>query len=193
MSLKEPIVEGAYYLREDEQVFGPAARELCNGLYLWRVGPCLFTGKGGSVGASRGMRLTRRVWITHTDPAEVVAELRRRSSECEPPGDVYGEEANFQSGRSDAFDASAEAVESMFGLARCGEGCDGNCELTTYGPTKAETEIAELRSKAAEIVAELRAEVADLARHNWNEYIRDRSEALNHAADLVAEKLVGGT
>lgn len=163
MSLKEPIVEGAYYEREDGRVCGYDLR-------------C-------------------RVYIVPTDPAEVVAELRRRSAECEPPGEeVYGEEDNFQSGRSIGFDDSADLVESMLGLARCGEGCDGNCELTAPGPTKAEVELAELRSAAAKIVAELRrrerlAIDTDSFSDRASGQLDGQEMAYRAAADLVAEKL----
>ena len=189
MSLIAPIVEGAYYERNDCYIVGPA-KPFDDAGWPWLIAGVVYDTRGNPVRTDWiKFRLTRRVRLGPADPTEVVAELRRRSSECAPPGEVYGEEANFQSGRSDAFDASAAAVESMLGLAHCGEGCAGDCELTTSGPTKAETELAELRAKAVEVIAELKAEVADLARHNWNEYIRDRSVALTDAAKLVATKL----
>lgn len=84
MSLPAPIVEGAYYLREDGQVAGPAEHE-SNG--FWRVGPCLFRSSGLSV--SIGVHLTRRVWITHTDPAEVVAEIQRRAERAHDHRENY--------------------------------------------------------------------------------------------------------
>lgn len=116
--------------------------------------------------------------------AEIVAELQERSSEANRLSAFgYGDAPSYHTGRNSAFESAADLVESMFGLASCGEGCDGNCELTTYGPTKAETEIAELRSKAAEIVAELR----ERARVNLGTCAEESD--LDYAADLVEEKL----
>ncbi|MBK9496860.1 MAG: hypothetical protein IPO08_20605 [Xanthomonadales bacterium] len=185
---KGPIVEGAYYERGDGNIALSKASTVPG--MLWLACVLYHTDCGIVVDpleSGEHTRLTRRVYITHADPAEVMAELRRLEDEanafiCED--DDYRED-----NAGEAYGRAADLVESMLGLARCGENCDGNCELTAYGPTKAEAEVAELRSKATEIVTELRAEVADLARHNWNEYIRDRSEALTEAANLVAKAL----
>jgi hypothetical protein len=104
------IVEGAYYEREDGQVVGPATRELCDGFYFWRVGPCLFTGDGRSAGLKNGQRLTRRVYITHTDPAEVVAELRRREEEAGREANSPFSDGDYDRGREQAYESAADLV-----------------------------------------------------------------------------------
>lgn len=72
MSLKEPIVEGAWYLTDDATrgVFGPMILG-SEGLF-WSRGVWF---RADGTGASPS--LTRRVYLVPTDPAEVVAELRR--------------------------------------------------------------------------------------------------------------------
>ncbi len=77
MSLREPIIEGAYYLREDG-VIAPAIKgPLVSTCTV--AGHVVYRDRGVSFSIG-GPSLTRRVWITHTDPAEVVAELRRMES-----------------------------------------------------------------------------------------------------------------
>ena len=71
--LTAPIVEGAYYEREDGMFLGPAVRDQG----VWRVGPHLFWSDGAQLNQSH--RLNRRVYLVPTDPSEVVAELRERS------------------------------------------------------------------------------------------------------------------
>jgi hypothetical protein len=72
MSLTEPIVKGAYYEREDGSIgratilYGFA--HVCGDAYKL---------DGARVFARP--RLIRRVYIVPTDPAELVAELRRRA------------------------------------------------------------------------------------------------------------------
>ncbi|MBK9496845.1 MAG: hypothetical protein IPO08_20530 [Xanthomonadales bacterium] len=68
-AFKGPIVEGAYYLREDGSVgvakaYGDVFR-VCNDTYL----------RDGRRKYRSEQALTRRVYITHTDPAEVVRYL----------------------------------------------------------------------------------------------------------------------
>ena len=73
--LTEPIVEGAYYEREDgvfkaARVIGHPDRSVLGGELYWSSGANWLFGTP---------RLTRRVWLVPTDPADVVAELRRIS------------------------------------------------------------------------------------------------------------------
>lgn len=75
MSLKEPIVEGAYYLREDGSVHQAMSQRAG---YRYTADGAMFH-NGRKLAAPR---LTRRVHLVPTDPAEVVAELRRRSAEA---------------------------------------------------------------------------------------------------------------
>lgn len=65
-TIKEPIVEGAYYELK------PGCYERENGTIVGPLGPI-----GAEYWTKHSSRLTRRVWITPTDPAEVVAELRK--------------------------------------------------------------------------------------------------------------------
>jgi hypothetical protein len=74
--LTTPIVEGAYYEREDGQVHRA----------VWLPGACVFTigqeafasyYEDGSGYFHDTPRLTRRVYLVPTDPAEVVARLRQ--------------------------------------------------------------------------------------------------------------------
>lgn len=67
--LTEPIVEGAWYLREDgvfrARAFG----------HYFSAGGSMYYPDGQDFHGCKP--LIRRVYITPTDPAEVVAELRR--------------------------------------------------------------------------------------------------------------------
>lgn len=85
MNLKKPIEAGAYY--EDElgsigraesvvKPFDVKGDVDCDDV-LFKISGNLYTSSGLGWFNS-APRLTRRAWITHTDPAEVVAELRRR-------------------------------------------------------------------------------------------------------------------
>lgn len=70
-----PIVEGAYYERDGyPKICGPALG--CGEYFV--MGSLLWNADGSSPGGLSS--LTRRVWITHTDPADVVAELRRSAA-----------------------------------------------------------------------------------------------------------------
>lgn len=78
--LTNPIVEGAYYEREDGQAVGPAAIDKEGN---FRLGEWRYNISGALVSYALNpelVRLTRRVYIVPTDPAEVVAELRERAS-----------------------------------------------------------------------------------------------------------------
>lgn len=121
MTLKEPIVEGACYLREDGQVLGPAAREplLRDVFPLWRVGLHLFTDNGTSADTIQacGPRLTRRVYLVPTDPAEVVTELRARSeSESKLGRYAYDTKEAYHDGRERAYESAADLVAEKLGL-----------------------------------------------------------------------------
>jgi hypothetical protein len=70
MSLKDPIVEGAWYERED----GCVGCAVVSGDWHDVFGDVYYD--DGAPHDSLAPRLTRRVYIVHTDPAEVVAELR---------------------------------------------------------------------------------------------------------------------
>ena len=68
MSLKEPIVEGAWYLTEVGDVH--RVRPASAGYQYSPDGRVFYSGDEWC------HRLTRRVYLVPTDPAEVVAELR---------------------------------------------------------------------------------------------------------------------
>jgi hypothetical protein len=79
VSLKEPIVEGAWYEREDGSVGRCGAPNsgfvhVLNDPYRRDSGERVY---------DNTPRLTRRVYITPTDPAEVVADIRRSADETE--------------------------------------------------------------------------------------------------------------
>jgi len=95
--LTEPIVEGAYYEREDGRIWGP-------------VPECL----AGTYKA----RLTRRVYLVPTDPAEVVAELRERKEAADMASDPDGSAMNYEryDGRAEAFDQAADLVAEKLGV-----------------------------------------------------------------------------
>ena len=59
------------------------------------------------------LRLTRRVWITPTDPAEVVAELRKRAAGIRPMGGIDGE---YERGKDCAYEDAAELVAEKLGV-----------------------------------------------------------------------------
>lgn len=98
MSLKEPIVEGAYYLTESGCVLGPMRRNRGTLRYY----------QGNTEG------LTRRVWITHTDPAEVVTELRERV-EIANRLNVRTKE-DYHRGEESAFEEAADLVAEKLGV-----------------------------------------------------------------------------
>lgn len=100
MSLTEPVEVGAYYLRENGSVIGPLTRNRATLHYFQ--------------GDTKG--LVRQVWITHTDPAEVVAELQERSSEAQRLSAFgYGDAPSYHSGRNEAFDSAADLVAKKLG------------------------------------------------------------------------------
>lgn len=111
MSLTELIVEGAYYERKDGQVCGPAIPDprfhkiAC----LWRVGPYLFSQHGTSADTIQacGPRLTRRVYIVPTDPAEVVAKLRQ----CD-----LGSDNHYMAGMAVGYHNAADLVAEKLGV-----------------------------------------------------------------------------
>ena len=106
MSLAEPIVEGAYYLMEiDGCICGPAHRHPNTGDWVFP------SPSGAPYFTSFATINAHRVWITHTDPAEVVAELQNRSSEANRLSAFgYGDAPSYQSGRDEAFDSAADLV-----------------------------------------------------------------------------------
>ena len=108
MSLKEPIVEGAYYEREDGSVVGPARRQAS---LRWDVGGWTYEQNGAvsGYGIDVGVSLTRRVHLIPTDPAEVVAELRRMAHICS---------ASAESTGSRAFDTAADLVTQKLEVVR---------------------------------------------------------------------------
>jgi hypothetical protein len=187
---KGPIVKGAYYEREGRtDVAGPAAFD---GEFWWMAGVVHSADGRALDGVSP--RLTRRVYITHTDPAEVVAELRRLEDEAN--AFICDDDDYREDNAGEAYGRAADLVESMLGLARCGEDCNGNCELTAHGPTKAEAELAGLRSKAAAIVAELQRRSSEASMRSYSAGYPEASahesalaQAYESAADLVTEKL----
>ncbi|MBK9949893.1 MAG: hypothetical protein IPP12_22425 [Nitrospira sp.] len=117
MSLKEPIVEGAYYEREDGRIIGPAAREddpSPDYRWVWHI-PGGMYGSHDDAGINYGLdndeRLTRRVYITHTDPAEVVAELRRLEDEAN--AFICDDDDYREDNAGEAYGRAADLVESM--------------------------------------------------------------------------------
>lgn len=69
MTLKEPIVEGAYYEREDGVFMAHAFGA------VFCIGKGMYFPDGKAFYGCQA--LTRRVYLVPVDPAEVVAELRR--------------------------------------------------------------------------------------------------------------------
>lgn len=121
MSLKEPIVEGAYYEREDGQVVGPArpiTEDYGHGNYWsWSIGGFAYDTAGRSHQQWSKLSLTRRVYLVPTDPAEVVAELREQSSEANRLSALgYGDAPSYHAGRNEAFDSSADLVAKKLGV-----------------------------------------------------------------------------
>ena len=117
MSLTEPIVEGAYYEREDGQVVGPPARHSIEGLDVWTLDDWCYM-ENGAAFADHAPRLKRRVYLVPTDPAEVVAELRERSCEAQQRSSRgYGDAPSYHSGREEAYDRAADLVASKLGVS----------------------------------------------------------------------------
>jgi hypothetical protein len=92
---KGTIVEGAYYERNDGQVVGPSKAGVGD---VFTIGEDDYYADGESY-FSEGIWLTRRVYITHADPAEVVAELTKLARK--------GTNIGFESA---AYDRAADLV-----------------------------------------------------------------------------------
>lgn len=110
--MKDPIVEGAYYEREDGSVVGPARSYHGR---LWQLSGDCYTSVGETTALPRsaGVNLTRRVWTVYTDPAEVVAELRRQQVlHQEVILDLVAE------GAAGAFGDAADLVAEKLGVGR---------------------------------------------------------------------------
>lgn len=110
MSLKEPIVEGAWYEREDGSVGRCGAPNsgfvhVLNDPYRRDSGERVY---------DNTPRLTRRVYITPTDPAEVVAELRARSDRAR--GMRAKLLTNLYGDRVDALEEAADLVAKKLGV-----------------------------------------------------------------------------
>lgn len=115
MTLTEPIVEGAYYEREDG-VVARAQIQLVFGVFTFNVGGVHFK-KDGARFDALSVRLTRRVYIVPVDPIEVVAELRERSSEANRLSAIgYGDAPSYHAGRNEAFDSAADLVAEKMGI-----------------------------------------------------------------------------
>lgn len=79
VSLTTPIVEGAYYERQDKEVVGPATpSEPIGAPGCYNLSGYDYDGSGFH--PIEEYRLTRRVWLVPTDPAEVIAELRQKET-----------------------------------------------------------------------------------------------------------------
>lgn len=108
--LTEPIVDGAYYEREDGSIVGPAVPDVrfpgyyyLSSHYYWGTGVHTTIFGLTPVPDEPESCLTRRVYIVPTDPVEVVAELHRRS-------DVTS------SNRTAGYRAAAELVAEKLGV-----------------------------------------------------------------------------
>lgn len=111
MSLKEPIVEGAYYEREDGVIATAKRGPLVSTCTV--AGHVVYRDKGTSF-AIGGPSLTRRVYLVPTDPTEVVAELWGRRARAA----LIAEDNNndpFRLGRESAWRDAAEYVERALG------------------------------------------------------------------------------
>lgn len=118
MTLKEPIVEGAYYEREDGQVFGPAAPVIGRPGY-WILSGVEFWQDGRESDSDDHPKLTRRVYIVSTDPAEVVAELRELQKTATHMSKTLFENLVAQrehAGAAIAFENAAKLVAKKLGV-----------------------------------------------------------------------------
>jgi hypothetical protein len=74
---KGPIVEGAWYLTKAKTVVGPAQWEDARRKGWWVIAGASYNSKGQASDLyPEAPDIECRVYITHADPAEVVAELR---------------------------------------------------------------------------------------------------------------------
>jgi hypothetical protein len=112
--LTTPIVEGAYYEREDGSVVGPA--RVYHGS-LWQLSGYCYTSSGETTALPRsaGVNLTRRVYLVPADPAEVVAELREMQRNanknlCGPGG------SQVDAGEEDGLRQAADIVAEKLGV-----------------------------------------------------------------------------
>jgi hypothetical protein len=112
-SCSEPIVKGAYYEREDGQLVGPAQQ--CEP-GTWWIGSHLYRdADNGEHCAHPSKRLTRRVYLVPTDPAEVVAELRG----CQARATIIAKDNDndpFRLGRETAWGNAADLVAEKLGV-----------------------------------------------------------------------------
>lgn len=106
--LTEPIVEGAYYEREDGVVVGP--NPIFQGGGVWFDGDTFPYELYGIHTMNPRKNLTRRVYIVPTDPADVVAELRDRKMDFDRAYDD-GDVAQRR-----AFDHALDLVAEKLGV-----------------------------------------------------------------------------
>ena len=100
---KGPIVEGAWYERDNGSVgrcgaFNAGFGHVLDDPYRRYSGERVY---------KKTPRLTRRVYVTPADPAEVVAELQRMAHICS---------ASAESSGSRAFDTAADLVAEKLGV-----------------------------------------------------------------------------
>lgn len=115
--LTTPIVEGAYYEREDGAIVGPFKRSTYTFYGEWFDGRRLYRSDGTHYERRPGDHLTRRVWPVYSDPAEVVAELREMQSNanknlCGPGG------SQVDAGEEYGFRQAADLVAEKLGVSK---------------------------------------------------------------------------
>lgn len=77
---KGPIVEGAYYSTLCERIVGPMIPPACGAWWTDPADEFIVSVEGEGFRGEDRIALTRRVYLVPTDPAEVVAELRKYAS-----------------------------------------------------------------------------------------------------------------
>ena len=111
MSLKEPIVEGAWYETNYDIIV--RAESQTRGYRYHADGSEFYAGE------ATGTILTRRVYIVPTDPAEVVAALRKLSQVellVTELRDVTGDDPKYTEGTRDAYSEAADLVAENLGV-----------------------------------------------------------------------------
>lgn len=111
MSLTEPIVEGAWYLLEENFMAGQALQ--CGECGTYRI--CGFEYRANGDACLGSPRKIRQVHLVPTDPAEVVAELRRKHQEAQRSLTGFPTSEYF-TGLRDGHEISADLVAAKLGV-----------------------------------------------------------------------------
>jgi hypothetical protein len=112
---KGPIVEGAWYLTKAKTVVGPAQWEDARRKGWWVIAGASYNSKGQASDLyPEAPDIECRVYITHTDPAEVVAELTARSEAAYAKQTAY--DGGYHQAVSNAYESAADLVAEKLGV-----------------------------------------------------------------------------